>query len=251
MRWPKRCGMAGTTSRLSAQSQNTLAFDEGPLQQGPASRESRVPSGSGARIRKYKYHRILAFLRPVLAQRTTWSSTVEPGSGAVLHQTATDPSQPSCSAAASGPATLTGDQEAGPSGVSLSQSSASAPFLGGSSWQRQRASDRSLTPKFLHLSSVFHDGLKALGDRLDTVISHMNTRIQEVTKSLDQVKADIQRPAHHFFNQIEQGMSENLTPDLQLSVMQACNAAYVQAVCGVGIFSRQWRHIHLCQHCHD
>ncbi|XP_077148557.1 uncharacterized protein LOC143809353 [Ranitomeya variabilis] len=59
--------------------------------------ESRVPSGSGARIRKYKYHRVLAFLRPVLAQRTTWSSTVGPGSGAVLHQTATDPSLPSSS----------------------------------------------------------------------------------------------------------------------------------------------------------
>ncbi|XP_069624101.1 uncharacterized protein [Ranitomeya imitator] len=44
--------------------------------------ESRVPSGPGARIRKYKYHRILAFLRPVLAQRTTWSSTLDPGSGA-------------------------------------------------------------------------------------------------------------------------------------------------------------------------
>ncbi|XP_077123770.1 uncharacterized protein LOC143781154 [Ranitomeya variabilis] len=161
--------------------------------------ESRVPSGSGARIRKYKYHRILAFLRPVLAQRITRSSTVDPGSGAVLHQTATDPSQPSCSAAASGPATLTGDQEAGPSGVTLSQSSASAPFFLGSSRQRQRASDRSLMLEFLHLSSVFHDELKALGDRLDTAISHMNTRIQEVTKSLDQVKADLQRPAHHFF----------------------------------------------------
>ncbi|XP_077116894.1 uncharacterized protein LOC143773297 [Ranitomeya variabilis] len=67
--------------------------------------ESRVPSGSGARIRKYKYHRILAFLRLVLAQRTTWSSTLDPGSGAVLHQTATDLSQTSSSAAASGPAT--------------------------------------------------------------------------------------------------------------------------------------------------
>ncbi|XP_069594858.1 uncharacterized protein [Ranitomeya imitator] len=41
--------------------------------------ESRVPSGSGARI------------------QSTWSSTVGTGSGAVLHQTATDPSQPSCS----------------------------------------------------------------------------------------------------------------------------------------------------------
>ncbi|CAJ0962591.1 unnamed protein product [Ranitomeya imitator] len=190
--------------------------------------ESRVPSGSGARIRNYKYHRILAFLRPVLGQRTSWSSTLDPGSGEVLHQTATDPSQPSSSPAASGPATQTGDQEAGPSGAPLSQSSAS--FLGGSSRQRQRASDRSLMSEFLHLSSVFHDGLKAMGDRLDSAINHMNTLIQEVTKSLDQMKADLQRPAHHFFNQIEKGMSEHLTPDLQLSVMQACNAAYVQAM---------------------
>ncbi|XP_077117273.1 uncharacterized protein LOC143773817 [Ranitomeya variabilis] len=87
--------------------------------------ENRLPSGSGARIHKYKYHRILAFLRPVLAQRTTWSSTLDPGSGVVLHQTATDPSQPSSSTSASGPATQTGDQEAGPSGVPLSQSFAS------------------------------------------------------------------------------------------------------------------------------
>ncbi|XP_069593739.1 uncharacterized protein [Ranitomeya imitator] len=191
--------------------------------------ESRVPSGFGARIRKYKYHRILAFLKPVLAQRTTWSSTVDPGFGAVLRQTATDPSQPSCSAAASGPATLPGDQEAGPSGVPLSKSSASAPFFG--LLPAAAEGIRQVThARVLHLSSVFHNGLKALGDRLDTAISHMSTRIQEVTKSLDRVKADLQRPAHHFFNQIEQGMSEHLTPDLQLSVMQACNAAYVQAM---------------------
>ncbi|XP_077148848.1 uncharacterized protein LOC143809693 isoform X1 [Ranitomeya variabilis] len=65
---------------------------------------------------------------------------------------------------------------------------------------------------------------------MDVSHSLLNARIQEVSKSLDQVKADLQRPAHHFFNQIEQGMSEHLTPDLQLSVMQACNAAYVQAM---------------------
>ncbi|XP_077148454.1 uncharacterized protein LOC143809218 [Ranitomeya variabilis] len=144
--------------------------------------ESRIPSGSGARIRKYKYHHIQAFLRPVLAQRTTWSSTLDPGSGTVLHQTAMDPSQPSSSAAASGPTTQTGDQEAGPSGVALSQSSAS--IFGGSSRQRQRASDRSLMSKFLHLSSVFHDGLKAMGDRLDSGLKQMNTLIQDVTRAL-------------------------------------------------------------------
>ncbi|XP_077117534.1 uncharacterized protein LOC143774115 [Ranitomeya variabilis] len=40
--------------------------------------ESQVPSGSAARIRKYNHHRMLAFLRPVLAHRLTWSSTLEP-----------------------------------------------------------------------------------------------------------------------------------------------------------------------------
>ncbi|XP_069588403.1 probable thiopurine S-methyltransferase [Ranitomeya imitator] len=45
---------------------------------------------------------MLAFLRPVLAQRTTWSSTLDPGSGAALHRTATDLSQASTSAAAEG-----------------------------------------------------------------------------------------------------------------------------------------------------
>ncbi|XP_077145427.1 uncharacterized protein LOC143807598 [Ranitomeya variabilis] len=91
--------------------------------------ESRAASGSGARIRLYKYHRVLSFLRPVLAQRATHSMTVEPGSGAVLQPAATDPSQPSSSAAAGGPSTLTGDQGAGPSGIPLSQSSSTAPFF--------------------------------------------------------------------------------------------------------------------------
>ncbi|XP_077123735.1 uncharacterized protein LOC143781070 [Ranitomeya variabilis] len=104
------------------------------------------------------------------------------------------------------------------------------PFFLGSSWQRQRASDRSLMPEFLHLSSVLHDAIKALSNRMDISHNLLNARIQEVTKSLEQVKADLQRPPHHFFNQIEQGMSEHLTPDLQLSVMQACNATYVQAM---------------------
>ncbi|XP_077153792.1 uncharacterized protein LOC143816814 [Ranitomeya variabilis] len=78
--------------------------------------ESRAASGSGARIRLYKYHRVLSFLRPVLAHRATQSTTVEPGSGAVLQPAGTDPSQPSSSAAAGGPSTLTGDKGAGPSG---------------------------------------------------------------------------------------------------------------------------------------
>ncbi|CAJ0926394.1 unnamed protein product [Ranitomeya imitator] len=50
---------------------------------------------------------------------------------------------------------------------------------------RHGASDRSLMPEFLQLSSVFHDGLKAMGDRLDSAMNHMHTLIQDVTRSLD------------------------------------------------------------------
>ncbi|XP_069584404.1 uncharacterized protein [Ranitomeya imitator] len=213
--------------------------------------ESHVPRGSGARIRKYKYHCVLAFLRPVLAQRITWSSTVGPGSGVVFHQTAMDPSQPSSSAAASGPATQTGDQEDGPSGLPLSQSSASTPFLGGSSRQQQRASDRSLMPEFLHLSSVFHKGLKALGDRMEISLSHMNTRIQEVTKSLDQVKADLQRPAHHFLSKLSRACRNPLLLISSLLSFRPAMLLMCRLCSRVGIFSRQCRHIHLCLHCHS
>ncbi|XP_077141180.1 uncharacterized protein LOC143805569 [Ranitomeya variabilis] len=192
--------------------------------------EKSAASGSGARHRLYKYHRVLAFLRPVLLMRTTHCTTVATGSGAVLQPAATDPSQPSSSAAPGGSSTLTGDQGAGPSGLPLSQSSFAAPIFAGSSRQRQRASDRSLMPKFLHLSSVLHEAIKALGDRMDVTHNLLNCRIQDVAKSVDQLKADLKKPAHHFFNQILEGMSEHLSPDLQLSVMQACNVAFVQAM---------------------
>ncbi|CAJ0925567.1 unnamed protein product, partial [Ranitomeya imitator] len=102
--------------------------------------EIQVRIGSAARIGKYKFHRVLSFLRPVLAQRT---STLKPGSssGVVPQRTATDQSQLSTSEAASGSASQSGEQAAGPLDVPLSQSSAT--FLGGSSRQRQKASDRS------------------------------------------------------------------------------------------------------------
>ncbi|XP_073419645.1 uncharacterized protein [Dendrobates tinctorius] len=64
--------------------------------------EGQVCSGSAARRRrKYRYHRELAFLRPVLASRITCSSTLQPVPGAALHRTTSDPSQPSDSQEAS------------------------------------------------------------------------------------------------------------------------------------------------------
>ncbi|XP_073406141.1 uncharacterized protein [Dendrobates tinctorius] len=188
--------------------------------------ENQVRSGGAARIRKFKYQRMLALLRPVLAQITTWSSTLEPGSssGAVLKRTASEQTQPSTSEAESGPASQAGEQAAGPSGLPLSQASF-ASFYVGSSRQRQKASDRTLMPEFLQLSSVFQDGMKSLVDRLDSGLNHIDRLFQSVHQRLDHLEADIQRPAHHFFTAIERGMVEYLTPELLLNVMQASNAA--------------------------
>ncbi|XP_077155817.1 uncharacterized protein LOC143818363 [Ranitomeya variabilis] len=196
--------------------------------------EIQVLSGAAARIGKYKYHRLLAFLRPVLAQRITCSSTLKPGSssGVVPHRTAMDQSQPSTSEAASGSASQAGEQAAGPSGP--------LPLVLGSSCQWQKASDRSLMPEFIRLRSVFQNGLKALGHRLESGLTHINTLFQDVNQRLNRLEADLQKPAHHFFNKIEQGMSEHLTPELQLNVMQTCNAAYVQAM-------QQTRYYHQAQ----
>ncbi|XP_073424618.1 high affinity cAMP-specific and IBMX-insensitive 3',5'-cyclic phosphodiesterase 8A isoform X6 [Dendrobates tinctorius] len=70
---------------------NTDVRAEGPVRSGSAAR----------RRRKYRYHRELAFLRPVLASRATWSSTLHSVPGAVLHRSTSDPSQPSDSQEAS------------------------------------------------------------------------------------------------------------------------------------------------------
>ncbi|XP_073427749.1 uncharacterized protein [Dendrobates tinctorius] len=200
--------------------------------------EGQVRSGSAARRRrKYRYYRELAFLRPVLASRATWSSTLQPVPGAVLHRSTSDPSQPSDSQEAScRSATQTaGDQEAGPSGVPLSQVSATG--YAGTTRQQQRALDRPVMPKFMHLCEAFQASLKALSARMESSFSlmergfnHMEHRFQSVDQRLDHLEADLNRPAHHFFSKIEQGMAEHLSPEQQLSVLQACNTAYLQAM---------------------
>ncbi|XP_073444281.1 uncharacterized protein [Dendrobates tinctorius] len=184
--------------------------------------ESQVRSGAAARTgTKYRYHRALAFLRPVLASRTTWSSTLQPGPKAVLHQAAPDPSQPSISEEApcrSAPQS-SGDQEAGRSGVPLSQVSATV-FAGTSRQQRQRTSDRPLMPEFVELSSVFQSSLKALSDRLESGFLLLDQRYKSIEGRLERLEVDLARPAHHFYTQIARDTAEHLTPDLQLTVMQ-------------------------------
>ncbi|XP_077148855.1 uncharacterized protein LOC143809696 [Ranitomeya variabilis] len=184
--------------------------------------EEQARSGAAAaRSTAYKYTRLLHFLRPVLGRRATHSSTLEPGrpSGAVLHESPSDPSQPSYRESRHAPPS--GEPAAGPSGVPLAEASGAPSF--GYSCQHQRASDRPLMPKYLHLGTVFQNCFKVLGDRMDTALSNIDRR-------LESMESELMKPAKHFFSAVAKGMVEHLTPELQISVMQACNNAYVSAL---------------------
>ncbi|XP_073411327.1 uncharacterized protein [Dendrobates tinctorius] len=172
--------------------------------------EGQVRSGSSARTRtKYR----------------TWSSTLQPVPGAVLHRLTLDPSQPSDSQEAScRSATQTdGGQEAGQLGVPLSQVSATG--YEGTTRQRQRASDRPVLPEFMYLSEAFHASLKTLSERVESGFSlmdrgfnYMEHLFHSSAQRLDWLEADLNRPAHHFFSKIERGMADHLSPEQQLTV---------------------------------
>ncbi|XP_069583033.1 basic-leucine zipper transcription factor A-like isoform X2 [Ranitomeya imitator] len=182
-------------------------------------KEGQIRSGAAAsRTSIYKYNRILQFLRPVLESRETHSSTRETvrPSGAVLREAPSELSQPSHSESRSAPP-QSGEPAAGPSDVPLAEASVAPSF--GSSRQRQRASDRAILPEFLHLSTVFQNGFKALCDKMSNI-----------DRRLETIESELSRPAKHFFSAIQKGMVEHLTPELQISVMQACNNAYVTAL---------------------
>ncbi|XP_069606608.1 uncharacterized protein [Ranitomeya imitator] len=223
LRWQNRCGMASTLLPPRSKINFTRWRSMKDRFKRVMKKEGQSRSGAAAsRTSIYKYNRILQFLRPVLESRETHSSTREPvrPSGAVLRESPADPSQPSHSESRSAPP-QSGEPAAGPSHVPLAEASVAPSF--GSSLQRQRASDRPLLPEFLHLSTVFQNCFKALGDRMDTALPNIDRRLQTM-------ESELSRPAKHFFSAIEKGMVEHLTPELQISVMQACNNAYVTAL---------------------
>ncbi|XP_077137080.1 uncharacterized protein LOC143794517 [Ranitomeya variabilis] len=152
--------------------------------------EEQARSGAAAaRTTTYKYNRMLNFLRPVLGRRATHSSTLEPvrPSGAVLHESPSDPSQPSHSESRHAP--HSGEPAAGPPGVPLAKASGAPSF--GYSRQRQRASDRPLMPEYFHLGTVFQNCFKVLGDRMDTALATIDRR-------LESMESELMRPAKHF-----------------------------------------------------
>ncbi|XP_077115256.1 uncharacterized protein LOC143770000 [Ranitomeya variabilis] len=184
-------------------------------------RAEEEQSRSGAAAAKsvpYKYNRQLQFLRPILGRRQTHSSTLQraPPCEAELHGSPSEPSQPSHSDSRPAPPS-SGEPAAGTSGFPLPEASGAPSF--GNSRQRQRASDRSVMPEFLHLGTVFQNGFKALRDEM----SSMGRR-------LEILEAELTNPAKHFLSTIAKGMVENLTPELQISVMQDCHNSYVRAL---------------------
>ncbi|XP_077137257.1 uncharacterized protein LOC143799148 [Ranitomeya variabilis] len=181
--------------------------------------EEQARSGAAAsKSVPYKYNRALQFLRPVLTRRQTHSSTLQraPPCEAELHGSPSDPSQPSHSDSRLAPPS-SGEPAAGTSGFPLPEASGAPSF--GNSRQRQRASDRSVMPEFLHLGTVFQNGFKALSDKMSSM-----------ERRLEILEAELSNPAKHFLSTIAKGMVENLTPELQISVMQDCNNSYVRAL---------------------
>ncbi|XP_077148246.1 uncharacterized protein LOC143808955 [Ranitomeya variabilis] len=187
-------------------------------------RAAEAQARSGAAASKsvpYKYSRALQFLRAVLGRRQTHSSTLERARPceAELHASPSDPSQPSHSDSRLAPPS--GEPAAGPSGFPLPEASGAPSF--GNSRQRQRASDRPAMPEFMHLSTVFQNCFRAFNDKMDS-------RLSSIEKHLENMEAELSNPAKHFLSTIAKGMVENLTPELQISVMQSCNNAYVRAL---------------------
>ncbi|XP_077155161.1 uncharacterized protein LOC143817552 [Ranitomeya variabilis] len=131
--------------------------------------EEQARSGAAAARTTYKFARLLQFMRPILGRRQTHSSTLEPvgPSGAVLHESPSDPSQPSHSESRLAP--LSGEPAAGPSGVPLAEDTGAPSF--GYSRQRQRASDRPLMPEFLHLSTSHSTEVQVLRDAATDTIA--------------------------------------------------------------------------------
>ncbi|CAJ0929255.1 unnamed protein product, partial [Ranitomeya imitator] len=158
---------------------------------------------------------LLLFIRCPEITHSSTRETVRP-SGAVLREAPSEPSQPSHSESRSAPP-QSGEPAAGPSDVPLAEASGAPSF--GSSRQRQWASDRAVMPEFLHLSTVFQNGFKALCDKMSNI-----------DRRLENIESELSRPAKHFFSAIHKSMVEHLTPELQISVMQGCNNAYVTAL---------------------
>ncbi|XP_077147381.1 uncharacterized protein LOC143808516 [Ranitomeya variabilis] len=215
-------------------------------------KEMQAPSGSRGRRSRYKHARALSFLRSTLLSRSTFCSTREPASelqpsGAIPRESATgdhvDPSvsaptllfDPSASSTSAGAAGRTSSLEAAGDELEfpLPHPSATAATSRPTLWsgrQRQRGQERSYAPDFLHLNASFHSAIKLLSEQTSAGYNMLNKSILELSSRLDRMQSDAnQSPRHCFFQAVLRHM-ENLTPDLQMHVMQGCHTALAQAI---------------------
>ncbi|XP_069586958.1 uncharacterized protein [Ranitomeya imitator] len=215
-------------------------------------KEMQAPSGSRGRRSRYKNARALSFLRSTLLSRSTFCSTREPASelhpsGAIPQESATgdhvDPSvsapslsfDPSASSTSAGAAGRTSSLEAAGDELEfpLPHPSATAATSRPTLWsgrQRQRGQERSYAPDFLQLNASFHSAIKLLSEQTSAGYNMLNKSILELSSRLDRMQSDAnQSPRHCFFQSVLRHM-ENLTPDLQMHVMQGCHTALAQAM---------------------
>ncbi|XP_073427291.1 uncharacterized protein [Dendrobates tinctorius] len=89
----------------------------------------------------------------------------------------------------------------------------------------------------MYLSEAFHASLKTLSEIVESGFSLMERGFNDMehlfhssAQRLDRLEADLNRQAHHFFSKIEWGMADHLSPEQQLTVLHACNTAYLQAM---------------------
>ncbi|KAM4036584.1 uncharacterized protein ACNLHF_015519 isoform 1-T2 [Anomaloglossus baeobatrachus] len=219
--------------------------------------EMMAPSGSARRRQRYKYYNALSFLRPSLASRSTTRSISQPSAKvlpvAVPKATAIRPpkavpiavpttglsgnsssSQSSQPHAAAGDSSQAADiQPEGPSvGFPLSQASDAAPTSTPGSLsvcQHQRPSDRSLLPEFVHMSSVFHDSLKNLNEKVSSGFAEVQRSFSEVQRGfreihdrLDKLEANTNKSINNLFFLTVLRQMETLPSDSQLNIMHAC-----------------------------
>ncbi|KAM4049447.1 uncharacterized protein ACNLHF_008899 isoform 2-T2 [Anomaloglossus baeobatrachus] len=216
-------------------------------------KEMLAPSGSGGRVSRYKYFRVLAFLRTTMVCRSTICSTREPASNpfeAIPTQSATGehldrlhPSAPSLSSGPSVPSTSAGASceaslhEAAADEVAFplphpSDTAALSRTPLGSRRQRQRGLDRSYALEFLHLNAAFQNAIKLLSEQTSAAFSLVQNTMQsntdELCTRLDRLHLDARKSTAHCFFQAVLERMENLSPEQQMHVMQATQYALAQ-----------------------
>ncbi|XP_073418203.1 uncharacterized protein [Dendrobates tinctorius] len=212
-------------------------------------KEMQAPSRSGCRS-CYKYAQALSFLRSTMVTRSTFSSTREPAlhpSGAIPQEAVTgdhdipnpsapslpslvcDPSAPSTSAGASVQASLH-EAAVDEVGLPLPHPSDTAALYRtplSSGRLRHRGQERQLATEFLHLHASFQNAMKVMTQQMSAGFNLVGIEVPDLRTRVERMHLDANKAPHPFFKAVIERL-DNLTPEQQLHVMQACQVALAQ-----------------------